>query len=291
MHLRNEFKIGLWSIIALAVLIWGINYLKGINMVHQGQFYYLTSQHVDGLAVSSHVKLNGMKVGIVRSMEYDVQQGTTVILFNIYDDDLRIPLDSRVSVKADLLGTSDIVLQMGEAEACYTPWDTIQSPGMIPGMMDAVGPIVDQMSALMPKLDTLIGGLGVLVNQSQMHESLLQVHTLTVKLNQTVAHLDHLLTSDVPVLMAHATDATANLDSIAIQLKEAELATLVQEATATLQSANTMLAAMQSDTTTVGRLLTTSELHDQLSRAVADVDSLVTDIQRNPKRYIHIKVF
>ena len=291
MKINNELKIGFWAIVAIVVMFYGMRYLKGINSFKEGQFYYLSCDKVDGLAVSSHITLHGLKVGMVRSMEYDAKTKNIVVLLNVYDSDMKIPRDSRVSVKGDLLGTSDIVIEMGESTQYYEPWDTIQAPAAAAGLLEKADPIVEQINSLMPKIDTLISGINVLVNESKMQESLLQINTLTQHLNTTVNQLNQLLRKDVPGIMSNLESATANLDTLSVQAKEADIKQLLANTNATIQSANELLKQMQNPDGTVGKVLNTSELHDQLNRTIADVDSLINDIKANPKKYIHIKVF
>lgn len=291
MKINNELKIGFWAIVAIVVMFYGMRYLKGINSFKEGQFYYLSCDKVDGLAVSSHITLHGLKVGMVRSMEYDAKSKDIVVLLNVYDSDMKIPRDSRVSVKGDLLGTSEIVIEMGESNQYYEPWDTIQAPAAEAGLLEKADPIVEQINNLMPKIDTLISGINVLVNESKMQESLLQINALTQHLNTTVNQLNQLLRKDVPGIMSNLESATANLDTLSVQAKEADIKQLLANTNATIQSANQLLQQMQDPDGTVGKVLSTSELHDQLNRTIADVDSLINDIKANPKKYIHIKVF
>lgn len=291
MKISNEFKIGFWAIVAIVVMFYGIRYLKGINSFKEGQFYYLNCDKVDGLAVSSHVKLNGLKVGMVRSMEYDQKNKTVLVLLNLYDTDLKIPTDSRVFVQSELLGTSDVILDMGDATTFFQPWDTIMAPAATAGLLEKADPIIEQVSALMPKIDTLISGINVLVNESKMQESLLQINTLTQHLNSTVNQLNQLLRNDVPGIMNNLESATANLDTITTQAKEADIKQLLTSTNETIQTANSLLKQMQSQDGSVGKLLNSDEVYEQLNRTIADVDSLINDIKANPKRYIHIKVF
>lgn len=291
MKISNEFKIGFWAIVAIVVMFYGIRYLKGINSFKEGQFYYLSCDKVNGLAVSSHVTLHGLKVGMVRSMEYDHDTKNIMVLLNIYDSDLKIPTDSRIYIQGDLLGTSEVVLDMGESSTTYQPWDTIQAPDAAAGLLEKADPIIENVNNLMPKLDSLIAGINVLVNESKMQESLLQINTLTQHLNSTVSQLNTLLRKDVPGIMNNLESATANLDTISVQAKEADIKQLLTNTNATIESANQLLKQMQDENGTVGKILSTSELHDQLNKTIADVDSLINDIKANPKKYIHIKVF
>ena len=62
----KEVKIGISVLVTIAILIFGINYLKGINIFKASNYYYATYQNVNGLTVSAPVMLNGFKVGQVR---------------------------------------------------------------------------------------------------------------------------------------------------------------------------------------------------------------------------------
>lgn len=291
LKISNELKIGIATIVALVVLVVGIQYLKGVNMLRQGRYYYVACDDVSGLAVSGHVMLNGYQVGLVRDMHYDyATTGKVIVLINV-EDGLQLAADSRAEVASDLLGTASIVLHQGTDERRLASYDTIPGGGRAAGLMDAAAPVVGGVEALLPRLDTLIAGLNVLVADSKLHESLLEVNRLTGQLNASAGQLNRLLRSDVPRLLADADSAAASIGDIAADVKEADVARTLAEATRALEQANRLLADAQSPNSTVGRLTTTTELHDRLTATLAGVDSLVGDIRQNPKRYINFKLF
>ena len=291
MKISNELKIGFWAIVTLVILFLGVNYLKGVHTLRQGDFYYLLSEKVEGLAVSSHVKLHGLKVGIVREMEYDIPSNKVLVTINIYNDDIKIPVDSRLFVTSDLLGTSSINLELGESKQYFNTWDTIIAPTTNASLLDKADPIIAKVDALLPKLDTLVSGITVLVNESKVQESLLELNKMTVRLNQTVNSLNGLLKNDVPTIMNNVESTTANLDTISNQLKEAEVEKILANANRTLNEMNQLMKRVQANDNTVGKLLNTTDLHEHLNSTLSDVDSLVNAIKENPKKYIRVKVF
>lgn len=292
MKISNEFKIGFWTIIAILVLVFGIQYLKGINSLHLGQFYYVLSDNVDGLANSSPVKINGFQVGLVRSMEYDHQNtGKIVVEINLEDTDLKIPSDSHATIQSDLLGTSSVVIELGQATTYLSSRDTINGGEKAASLLDSAQPIISSVSDIMPKLDTLITGINVLVNESKMQESLIEINKLSAQLNTTVLALNKYLKDDVNVILGNVNNLTANVDTLTSQLKEAEVENILAKANETLETTNKLLTALMNDEGTVGKAINTSELHDQLSGTISSVNALITDIQNNPKRYINIKLF
>ena len=291
MKISNELKIGFWAIVTCVVLFLGVNYLKGVHTLRQGDFYYLLSEKVEGLAVSSHVKLHGLKVGIVREMQYDKKSDKVLVTLNIYNDEIQIPVDSRVTVTTDLLGTSSINLELGRSDQYFNPWDTIKAPATNASLLDKADPIIAKVDALLPKLDTLVSGITVLVNESKVQESLLELNKMTVRLNQTVNSLNGLLKNDVPTIMNNVESTTANLDTISNQLKEAEVEKILANANRTLNEMNQLMKRVQANDNTVGKLLNTTDLHEHLNNTLSDVDSLVNAIKENPKKYIRVKVF
>ncbi len=68
---RREVIIGLCVIIALLILTFGIQFLKGVNVFKAANYYYTSYTNVEGLAISAPVTLNGFKVGQVREIKYE----------------------------------------------------------------------------------------------------------------------------------------------------------------------------------------------------------------------------
>ena len=93
--MTKEVKIGLIGIAALAMLIYGINYLKGINMFQSANYYYVEYTNINGLAGSSPVFANGFKVGTVRSINYNYKKPGHVTVEVEVDKEMRIPKGSK----------------------------------------------------------------------------------------------------------------------------------------------------------------------------------------------------
>ena len=61
--ISKELTIGASVLMALAILFFGIDYLKGINLFKPVNFYYVNYDRVDGLEVAAPVTIDGFKVG------------------------------------------------------------------------------------------------------------------------------------------------------------------------------------------------------------------------------------
>lgn len=125
---KKELLIGVLVVVALLVLFFGINFLKGVNLFKASNYYYATYNDVAGLATSAPVTLNGYKVGIVRAIDYDYNRPGNVTVEMSVDKDLKIPKGSVATVSVDVLGTATIVLRLDSpSNGFYAIGDTIAS--------------------------------------------------------------------------------------------------------------------------------------------------------------------
>ena len=86
----KEAKIGLVSIISLALLYIGINYLKGINLFQPTNFYHVEFKSIKNVTVSSPVFVEGFKVGLVRDIVYDYSTTDKITVDISLEKDMRI---------------------------------------------------------------------------------------------------------------------------------------------------------------------------------------------------------
>ena len=103
--LRKEVIIGFSVIVALLILFFGINFLKGVNLFKAANYYYAVYDNVEGLAQSAPVTLNGFKVGIVRNISYEYSRPGNVTVEMSLDKSLKLPQGTEAMLSSDLLGS------------------------------------------------------------------------------------------------------------------------------------------------------------------------------------------
>jgi phospholipid/cholesterol/gamma-HCH transport system substrate-binding protein len=80
----------------------------------------------------------------------------------------------------------------------------------------------------------------------------------------------------------------ANLDNFTGELAETDV---VSKLTTTVESLNGVLAEINNQEGTVGKLLNDSELYDSLNTAGNNLGLLLEDLKANPMRYVHFSLF
>lgn len=295
---RKEVIIGLLVVLAIAILVVGINFLKGVNLFKASNYYYATYTDVEGLALSAPVTLNGYKVGQVREISYDYANPGHINVEISVDRSLRMPLGSSAEISADLLGTASVVLHLGNAaDGFYNIGDTI--PGSVnAGLMASVSDnLIPAVNAIFPKVDTLLTNLNTLVCDPALRTSVARLDQITAELNGTLTSI-HTLIAKLGPVAANVNSITANIDTVSTNLNtlSAQLSQLPVDSVAanidqTLANLRTLTTSLNNPDSSVGKLLNDPELYNTLNSTVASLDSLFIDIKQNPKRYINVKVF
>ncbi|MEZ3519001.1 MAG: MlaD family protein [Muribaculaceae bacterium] len=298
--LGKEFIIGLSVILAIGVLITGIDYLKGINIFQPTNSYEVYYSNAAGLEKSAPVMLNGFKVGLVRDVSIDYAKPDKVKVVLALDNSLHLPDGTTAQLGSTLLSGAMINLIVGSGPGVVAQGSVLpatESADMMTALQEEVLPAV---SGIIPKIDSLLYNLNVLVADPALLSSIQRLDGITGNLYAASGSLNSAVgavNGQLPAIMRNASHASVRLDTIADNLAalSADLRTLplqstmanVERVTANLEAFSAQLNNPES---TLGRLTTDPQLYNQLNRVTADVDSLIVDIKRNPKRYISIKL-
>lgn len=293
----KEVKIAITVIISLAVLFWGIEYLKGVNLFKPANFYYVEFENVTGLTDSAPVTINGYQVGLVRGIDYDYESGALVVLLGL-ETDLKIPTGSKAVLATDLLGTAQIELKLAQADTYYQVGDKLPGENAI-GLMDKVGDdLLPSVAALMPKIDSILTNLNAIVGNPALQQSIDRLDGITANLEASSRQLSQMMSKSMPAIVNNVEGVTANLDSItgslnvaATQLRSVPIDSTMNNINATTANLNHLTAQLKGTNSSLGLLLNDRGLYDHIDSTIMSLDSLFIDIKKNPKRYVTIKVF
>ena len=112
---NKEFVIGLSVILAIAILIFGIEFLKGVNLFKPTNFYMVSYTNVAGLELSAPVTIDGYKVGQVREIKFNYEHPGEIDVLLAVDKNLRLPEDSKAVIESSLLSGAYITIQRGHS--------------------------------------------------------------------------------------------------------------------------------------------------------------------------------
>ena len=291
-NLSKEFKIGLVTILSGCILYFGIEYLKGINVFKPENYYHVKYKNVTGLTISSPVTIDGFKVGIVRTMNYDYENpGNVIVEFSI-DKELRLPEGSKAIATTDMLGSTSIVLQLNQyVSKNHAVGDEIigeNDNGLMGQLTEELLPQVEQM---VPRIDSILQGLNQIVNHSGLQQTFEHVNSMTKELDQTAKSFNRLMGKDIPVIMNNFETISTNFVAVSEDLKQANFEAVVASAQETLDNVKQITEQMNSTDNSLGLLMNSDDLHQSLNTVLGSTDSLLVDLKKNPKRYVHFSLF
>lgn len=294
----KEFIIGLSVIVALVLLFFMIDYLKGINLLNPANFYYASYDNVSGLNVSAPVTINGYKVGQVREISYDYDKPGKVKVLLAVNDKLKIPEDSYAVLSSTLLSGAYIDIKMGKSHKYIPKGEEVPTHEEKDLMASISQDVMPAVNTILPRVDSLLFNLNALVSDPALTRSINNLDGITTNVLGITQGLNTTVKRDVPVVMRNARSLTSKIDSVSNNLIILSNALKELPINATMDNVNSVSAnladfsrKLNNQNSTLGMLTSESELYDRLNRVSADIDSLIVDIKKNPKRYISIKLF
>ena len=290
-YITKEVRIGIAGIAALCILVYGINYLKGINMFKPSSYFYVKFHNVNGLTKSSPVFADGVRVGIVRDIYYDYAKPGNVIVEVELDTELRIPKGSSAELVSELMGgvRMNILLANNPREK-YAVGDTI--PGtMNNGMMEKVAAMMPAVEKMLPKLDSILTSLNTIMADQSIPATLHSIEKTTANLEVTSRQLKVLMNNDIPQLTGKLNTIGDNFVVISGNLKEIDYAATFKKIDATLSNVKMLTEKLNSKDNTVGLLLNDPQLYNNLNQTTINAANLLEDLKEHPKRYVHFSLF
>lgn len=294
---RKEFVIGLCVIVALVILFFGIEYLKGVNLFKPANFYYAEYENVAGLEIAAPVTVDGFKVGQVRDIQFDYSNPGKIKVLLALNKDLRIPDDSYATITSSLLNGAAIEIALGRSPRFSEVGSTLNTRAGADLMASLSDGLMPQVQSILPKIDTLLSNINRVVAHPALMQSMERLDGISGNVLDATDGLRTTLKSDLPVVMRNAGRITTSLDTVSRDLTvlSRQLRSLPLEPTlANVQSVTKNLdefsRQLNDPNSTLGLLMRDPELYRRLTTVAADVDSLLVDLKRNPKRYISIKL-
>lgn len=298
---RKEVVVGLLVILALCILIFGINFLKGVNLFKASNYYYAVYNNVEGLSQSAPVTLNGFKVGQVRELEYNFKHLGSVAVEMSLDKSLILPIGTTATITTDLLGTSSIALELPAdsvaGKGIYSIGDTIPSRvsgGMMASITDKLMPAVN---SIIPKVDSLLSNLTALTGNPALHQSISNLDETTAQINRLIANLNATtaalrpITANINSLTGHVDSISSDFAQVSHRMRDIPVDSIAADIQVTITNLKTITAELSNPNSSLGKLTSDPDLYNNLNATVQSLDSLFIDIKKNPKRYINIKVF
>lgn len=315
MKLSRYTKLGLLITFSIAIFIWGMNFLKGIDFFKKNTTLYALYPRVDGLEESSAVNLNGFQVGQVKHIGFSERQDGTLLVSFTLEGDFRLPKGSEARIiSSDIMGTRSIKLEVAQSNEFYANHDTI--PGTIEGDLKEqvsmqVLPLKNKAEQLLSSLDSAITVVTYIFNEEareNLAQSFEHINQTILNIKETSGMLNELMKSEYGSIQGtlrnmkqitdtlnagsgHFANIIKNTSDISDSIAGVNFRQALLDISQSADGLNQILQKVNNNEGTAGMLINDPELYQNLALLSQSMDALLNDLRNNPKRYVHFSAF
>lgn len=138
--MSKELKLGIVTVLAIVVALWGFQYLRGKNILGKVQSFKTVYENIEGLKMAAPVEINGYVVGSVSKIELNPESAKSMLISFDVQGEWKLPQNTVAILAADnsLVGSKKIILQFDElCKADCATNGLMLTPGYR-GMLDAI---------------------------------------------------------------------------------------------------------------------------------------------------------
>lgn len=302
MKFSKEIKVGILTVAAIALFIFGYQYLKGRNLLEDDRTFYAVYNNVEGLTSSAAVTINGLRVGNIDDIEFLDGSGRLLVKFHV-NESFKFSSESIASVYSTSLigGKALAIIPNYDSKARPAkPGDTLKSKtddGLQGKVMDEFLPMKDKIEHMIVSADSVLTAVNKTLNPKTrlaITSSLDEVNKTLAQIRSLSLNANSLLTDNRKQLdrtIGNLDITTKNFAAISDTLAKVEIAGTVKELESAIAKFNVVLNDIASGKGSLGKLMTDDKLYDNLEKTTRQAEMLMQDIKLNPKRYVHFSVF
>jgi phospholipid/cholesterol/gamma-HCH transport system substrate-binding protein len=318
LKVTKEIKTAVIALFAIALLVLGVNFLKGSSFFGGDEVYYAYFPNSGGLAPASSVVLNGVGVGKIISIK-NVMTGPenrrVLIKFSIQNDDLKIPIGSTIEIGALDLFNKGLLLNLNPdlSKGYIAKGGSMQGTvavDMFSQVKAYADPVTARLQGMMEKVDRLVVSFSSFWDTtatSELQGSLQELKTSLHRFGNLAEQAESLILEEKITLgriLTNVESITTNLKrsneevnaiigntkKITDDMVTADFKAVVGDAQKAIQKFSTMIEGANNGEGSLGKLVKDETLYNELVKTNKDVQNLVVDLEANPQRYVHISL-
>lgn len=296
MKISREVKTAILVISGIALFIYLFSFLMGEDIFENSQTYY-TEFEYNALSSASPVTIKGNKIGKIEDIIYDFETGKTRVSFSV-NPKLKFSKNSKIRLyQTGLMGGNALAIIDAEDGELAKPGDFIESevkPGLISALEKDFSKVSDDLDNTIRSADTLMTNLNALVIDeseeglkktiAELNSTLKSFKNLSYSIQGVIKDNDERIAS----VIENFEKTSKDLSELSAELKEVDLSKTVENLNKTLTGIQDVMASIDNNEGTLGKLLNDDGLYNNLEAASKEMQLLLLDIKLHPARYRRI---
>ena len=289
----KNVKIGIAFLVSLAMIYFGINFLKGVNVFKKQNTYISVFDNVFNLNISSPILVNGYQVGLINSISMMEDDSMNLAVEIRLDKGFRVKKGSKLEFSTDFLGSSSVSLLVNPYSTEYlSPGDTIAGTRAV-GLMDGVAKVIPKTDSIMARLDSVTIALQTIATDpswlsaiESLSKTMKQLEASSSSLTKVMANLE----DDMPTIGSNLAEITTNFKTVSEDLAEIDVNNTFNTLDSTLVNLKHLSESLTSNDNSLGKLTNDTQLHDSITSTVNSATQLLNDIRKNPEKYLSVRL-
>ena len=327
--MKNEVRVGLVIILGIALLIAGTLWLQGWQFGAEDRAVQAWVREVGQLKQGSAVKLRGVPIGTVTEVALGPRSAGVLVSMTV-GEEVTLPQDPVVLLSPESLFGDWQAEIFPRSRFPFYDYAIPPEAGVLPGYslpdvsrLTAVADrIAENLAILTDRIDVaftdetamnirdaienitqVTGQLTSLVRgqEQTVQEVAAGLETTTATLSEAARTANRAFSQieaavsggQLSAIVANVETMTAQIDSLgeALVAVTDELESTVVSADSSFESLNNIMTGLEQGEGTLGRLLQDTTLYSELVLTNSLVQDVLLDLQRNPRKYINLRVF
>ena len=305
-RLSKEFLTGFIFLLSIILLIYGIKFLKGVDVFNSNKTYFSIYSNVNGLQVGSTITLNGFNVGIVNDITLFNDNKDLLVSLSLTKLD-SIPENSNFKIiNQDLMGTKGVSLILGNSSSYAKFGDTIRS-SVENSLQDEVNaqilPLKNKAEELIGSVDSLLTIVTAVLNKNtreNLSNSIKSLDETFLLMSQTMIKVDSLvyyndnrvskillniesITSNINSNNNNIMKIIENVSSITDSIAQSDIVSFVN-------NINELTSKISNGKGSLGKLINDDSFYNNLEKSSLEMNQLIEDIKKNPSRYVNFSI-
>lgn len=298
-------------VVGIAVLFWGVNYLKGNDFFTRQRTVFAVYDQVEGLTSTNPVMVNGMKVGMIHQLT--LQPNGQIIVSMHVTNKVIVPRNSTAEIfSTDLLGSKGIRLVFGDSKEDLVDGDTMTA-GVQQTLSEQVNaqvaPIKAKAESLLSSIDSILLTVRAVFNENtknnlkrsfeSISNSLASIENVAGSMDTVLAKQGRLrvifdniesITTNMKNNNENLTKIITNFSAITDTIAKSKLAETLDRTSKTMAETSALMERVNRGEGSLGQLATNDSLYTNLNSSAHSLDELLKDFQANPRKYLKVSV-
>jgi len=303
--MNKEIRTGIIAIFTIIVLIYGINYLKGLNILDKNRIFHAKYDNIDGLLKGSVISLNGFNVGIVSNIS--LQTDNSLLVSVKINEDFDVPANSILKISnQDLMGTKGISVILGNSDLLAKNNDTLIAE-IENSLQDEVNkqilPLKNKAEGLISSVDSLMLIFTSVLNtdaRKNLASSFKNLDETFILMSESMKELNKLVVTNeknisnsiknFESITGNISDNNESIENILKKMSSISDSVSSKDIGNIIKNLNSITNKISVGQGNLGLLNSDDQLYRNIEKTTNDISILVEEIKKDPKKYFNFSV-